>query len=46
MINNRKFLENRRKEALENNSISYHVYRFEASLNVDTVRSLLPLIRK
>jgi hypothetical protein len=46
MINNRKFLENRRKEALEKNSISYQVYRFEESLNLDTVRALLPIIRK
>ena len=46
MINNRKFLQSRREEALEKNSISYHVYRFEESLNIDTVKSLLPMIRK
>jgi hypothetical protein len=45
-INNRKFLESRTKEALEKNSISYHVYRFEESLNLDTLKSLLPIIRK
>jgi hypothetical protein len=45
-INNRRFLETRTKEALENNSISYHVYRFEESLNFDTLKSLLQIIRK
>jgi hypothetical protein len=46
MINNRKFLQTRRDEALQDNSISYQVYRFEESLNIDTVKSLLPIIRK
>jgi hypothetical protein len=46
MITNRKFLQSRREEALNNDSISYHVYRFEESLNNDTVKSLLPIIRK
>ncbi len=46
MISNKKFLENRRKEALEGNSISYALYRFEESLDMDMVRSLVPLIRK
>jgi hypothetical protein len=45
-INNRKFLESRTKEALEKNSISYHVYRFEESLDLDTIKSLLSVIRK
>jgi hypothetical protein len=46
MIGNRKFLQSRREEALEKSSISYQVYRFEESLNIDTVKSLLPIIRK
>jgi hypothetical protein len=46
MINNRKFLQTRREEALAKNSTSYQVYRFEESLNIDTAKSLLPLIRK
>jgi hypothetical protein len=46
MINNRKFLQNRREESLGKNSISYHVYRFEESLNNDTVKSLLPIIKR
>lgn len=45
-INNRKFLESRTKEALEKNSISYHVYRFEESITDDFLKSLLPIIRK
>jgi hypothetical protein len=46
MVNNRKFLQSRREEALANNSTSYHLYLFEESLNLDTVKSLLPIIRK
>jgi hypothetical protein len=45
-INNRKFLESRSKEALGKNSISYHVYRFEESLNDSDFKSLLTVIRK
>lgn len=46
MISNRRFLENRRREALEKNSTSYSLYRFEESLDMDMVRSLAPLVRK
>ncbi len=46
MVNNKKFLQSRREEALTQNSISYQLYRFEESLNLDTVKSLLPIIRK
>jgi hypothetical protein len=46
MVNNKKFLRSQRDEALTNNSISYALYRFEETLNLDTVKSLLPIIRK
>jgi hypothetical protein len=46
LVSNSRFLQSRREEALAKNSISYHVYRFEESLNLDTVKSLLPVIRK
>lgn len=46
LISNRRFLQKRKEEALANNSISYHVYRFEESLTLDSVKSLLPSIRK
>jgi hypothetical protein len=46
MVNNSKYLQKRREEALAGNSTSYHLYLFEESLNVDTVKSLLPAIRK
>jgi hypothetical protein len=46
MITNRKFLEQRTKEYLEKNSISYHCARFEESLDMDFVRSLKPLVIK
>lgn len=46
MITNRKFLEQRTKEYLDKNSISYHCARFEESLNMDFVRSLKPLVVK
>lgn len=42
----RKYLKNRRDEALQNNSISCHVYRVEESLDMETVKSLLTTIRK
>lgn len=45
-INNRKFLESRTKEALEKNSTSYHVYRFEEAMDDNTIKSLLQIIRK
>ena len=46
MITNRKFLEQRSKEWLNANSISYHCARFEESLDLDFVKSLVPLIGK
>jgi hypothetical protein len=46
MVNNKRFLQQRREEALANKSTSYHLYLFEESLNLDTVKSLLPVIRK
>ncbi len=46
MITNKNFLEQRTKEYLQKNSISYHCARFEESLDIEFARSLLPLIRK
>ncbi len=46
MITNKKFLEQRTQEYLQKNSISYHCARFEESLNVEFVKSILPLISK
>ncbi len=46
MITNRTFLEQRTKEYLKANSISYHEARFEESLDLNMVRSLLPQIGK
>jgi hypothetical protein len=46
MIGNKKFLEQRSKEYLKANSISYHCARFEESLDMTMVQSLLPLIGK
>ena len=46
MITNKKFLEQRTKDYLKNNSISYHCARFEESLDESFVRSLLPLVGK
>jgi hypothetical protein len=46
MIQNRNFLEQRTKEYLQKNSISYHCARFEESLDTNFVKSLLPLIYK
>lgn len=46
MIGNKKFLEERTKEYLEKNSISYHCARFEESLDLDFVRSLKPSVGK
>jgi hypothetical protein len=43
---NKTFLEQRTKEYLKANSISYHEARFEESLNINTVLSLVSLIRK
>jgi hypothetical protein len=46
MITNKKFLQQRTKEYLEKNSISYHCARFEESLNIEFVKSLQPLVLK
>lgn len=46
MIGNKKFLQERTKEYLEKNSISYHCARFEESLDIDFVRSLKPFVIK
>jgi hypothetical protein len=46
MINNRPFLKSNTAEYLQKNSISYHVARFEESLDLNMVRSLVPLIGK
>lgn len=46
MITNKKFLEQRTQEYLQKNIISYQCARFEESLDVDFVKSLLPLISK
>lgn len=46
MIGNKRFLEQRTKEYLKANSISYHVARFEESLDINTVLSLFPLVKK
>jgi len=46
MITNKKFLEQRTKEYLQKNSISYHCARFEESLDIEFVKSLMPLISK
>jgi len=44
MITNQKFLKQRTQEYLKANSISYHCARFEESLDVEFVKSLLPLV--
>ena len=46
MITNKKFLSQRTQEYLKNNSISYHCARFEESLDMDFVRSLVLLVGK
>jgi hypothetical protein len=46
MITYKKFLEQRAKEYLQKNSISYHSARFGESLDMEFVNSLLPLIIK
>jgi len=47
MINNKLYLESLTAEALkEDNSPSYQLYRFEESLDMNMVRSLVPLIGK
>lgn len=44
MITNKSFLAQRTKEYLRANSTSYHLARFEESLDIEFVRSLLPLV--
>ncbi len=46
IIGNRQFLRGRTAEYLQKNSISYHLARFEESLNFDMASSLLPLVEK
>jgi len=46
IISNRKFLKNRTEEYLRKNSTSYHLARFEESLNTEMANSLLPLVEK
>jgi hypothetical protein len=46
MITNKKFLEQRSKEWLKSNSISYQCARFEESLDLNFVKSMFPLIGK
>ena len=46
MIQNKKYLSQITREYLEDNSISYHCARFEESLDMEFVKSLLPLISK
>lgn len=46
MITNKKYLTQRTQEYLKANSISYHCARFEESLDMEFVKSLLPLIIK
>jgi hypothetical protein len=44
MVNNKPFLKARTAENLKNNRTSYHLALFEESLDMNMVRSLLPLI--
>jgi hypothetical protein len=44
MITNKRFLAQRTQEYLNGNSISYHCARFEESLDLEFVKSLLPLV--
>jgi hypothetical protein len=46
MITNKKFLTQRTQEYLQKNSISYHSARFEESLDIEFVKSLLPIVIK
>jgi hypothetical protein len=45
MIGNKTYLKNRTQEALKANSTSYHLRLFEESLDVNFVKSLLPIIK-
>ena len=44
MVTNKSFLSQRTKEYLQKNSTSYHCARFEESLDLEFVKSLIPLI--
>lgn len=46
MVNNKPFLKSKTSEYLQKNSISYHLARFEESLDMTMVRSQVPLIGK
>ncbi len=46
IISNRRFLEDRRRQALRDNSISHPLYRFEESLDADFARQLQALVGK
>lgn len=46
MIGNKKFLKNKTSEYLQKNSTSYHLALFEESLDMNMIRSILPLIGK
>jgi hypothetical protein len=46
IVNNRHLLKTNTEESLKGNSISYALNRFEESLDIGTVKSLIPLIRK
>lgn len=46
MVMNKQYLANTAKEYLQANSTSYGLARFEASLDIDFVKSLLPLLKK
>ncbi|MDZ7613793.1 MAG: hypothetical protein U5K51_08905 [Flavobacteriaceae bacterium] len=46
IISNRQFLKNRTEEYLQKNSSSYHLARFEESLDIEMAESLLPLVTK
>jgi hypothetical protein len=44
MVGNKSYLKQNTDAALKNNGISYALYRFEESLDIDFVRSLKPLV--
>ncbi len=46
IVNNKPYLKSLKEESLRNNSISYNVYRFQETLDINTARSLVPLLRK
>lgn len=46
MVNNRPFLKSRTAECLKRNSTGYHLALFEESLDINIVKSLVPLMIK